>query len=160
MNSIDQELKCLYIERLISLRHIVRASGFTWSSSMSILPVRSYATKFMITQVVTLMEMDMFSDAWSGYSVQHLLLYYSNSYQNMPLLNGEVHFKVLCWSFWCQPILELPSTPPSCRHTHLCLNSLLCLSMLRLSSPACDPSGMIKHQQKNDIGRFVMGRIR
>lgn len=97
----------------ISFRHLVRASGFTWSSSRSILPVRSYTTKFMITDVVTLMEMGIFSDLWSGYSLQHLLLYHSNSYENMPLSNGEVHFMVLCWSFWCQPILKLPFTPPS-----------------------------------------------
>lgn len=103
----------------ISLGHLVRASGFTWSSSMKILQtLRSYATKLMITEVVTLMEMGMFSDVWSGYSVQHLLLYHSSSYQNMPLSNGEVHFVVLCWSFWCQPILKVPSTSStSCCHT-------------------------------------------
>lgn len=115
----------------ISLRYLVRASGFTWRSSMPILPVRSYATKLMITEVVTLVEMRMFSDVWSGCPVQHLLLYHSNSYQNMPLSNGVVHFMVLCWSFWCQPILKLPSTPPSCCHTHLYLISLLCLSKTR-----------------------------
>lgn len=114
----------------------------------------------MSTGVVSQMEMHMFSDVWSGYSAQHSLLYHSNSYQNMPLSNGEVHFMVLCWSFWCQPILRLPSTTPSCCHTHVCLISSLCLSMLRLPLPACDPSGMIKHWQKNDSGRFVTGRIR
>lgn len=72
---------------------------------------------------------------------------------------GEVHFMVFCWSFWCQPILKIPSTTPSCCHSPLSHFSALSLSV-EVALPACDPSGMIKHWQKNGIGKIVMGRIR